>query len=44
MVHITRRQFLAAAGISTLAFALTACGGSGNNAEKITSIDQLSDN
>lgn len=45
MAHITRRQFLAAAGISTLAFALTACGGgSGNDAEKITSIDQLSDN
>ncbi len=40
MAHITRRQFLAAAGITTLSFALTACGGE-KNVEKITSIDQL---
>ena len=41
MTHITRRQFLAAAGLSALALSLTACGGSDAPAEKITSLDQL---
>lgn len=41
MTKITRRQFLAAAGIASLACALTACGGSTEPAEQITSIDQL---
>lgn len=43
MAKITRRQFLAAAGITSLACVLTACGNSdaGTTAEKITSLDQL---
>ncbi len=43
MTKITRRQFLAAAGITSLSCILTACGGSDDSttAEKITSLDQL---
>lgn len=45
MYKISRRQFLAAAGIASLACALTACGStsSTSDAEKITSIEQLYD-